>query len=342
MASDVRWWPLERRQWKNQRSRPSSLASVRLAMLYLTVCLLLCLPPPAFAGSFDLYCGDRSCYETLQLTQGRDASAADIRRAFYKLSLVMHPDKAATTTTALSGSEQQRVDEYQRVVTAYEVLSDATSRSAYHSFLDNPALFSHHIRYYQHRVRAAQISVWKVLAATLAIATSLHWLYIRHRYSHVRRMLLSHPTVQQRMMAKVKQDMQAELGKVDSAQIMRRMAAERVDDYVNVRGSESTKPSWSSLLPVVVVASLPALTRSALFQLRWLVWHGWMGADYGEEEREYATTRALRMRWSKWREVVPEEERQKLIARELWKKVNFDQFVLEQKQQAAQGKRGRR
>ncbi|MCJ1297095.1 DnaJ sub C member 25 [Xylographa carneopallida] len=311
----------------------------RRGLLCLLLCLLLVLPV-ALAGSFDLYCGDRSCYETLQLAQGRDASAAQIRKAFYKLSLVLHPDKAATDATV--AEVQQRADEFQRVVTAYEVLSDDTSRSAYHSFLDHPALFSHHIRYYQHKVRAAQVSAWKVLSATALLATSLHWLYIRHRYQHVRRLLAAHPTVQQKMLSKVKQDMQAELGRVDSAQIGRRVAAERLEEYVSVKGSESIKPTLSSLLPLVLLASLPTLARSLVFQLRWVFWHGWLGAEYGEEEREYATTRALRMSWSKWRQVVPAEERDKLVARELWHKPNLDEFILEQKRQAAQGRRGRR
>ena len=342
MAPDIRWTWLD--EWQQQRQRQhvspveSSISCYRRTLLCLVVFLLLCLPS-TFAGSFDLYCGDRSCYETLQLTQGRDASAAEIRKAFYKLSLVLHPDKL--TTAASDDEVKQRADDYQRVVTAYEVLSDDTSRAAYHSFLDNPALFSHHIRYYQHRVRAVQVSVWKVLAVTLIVATALHFLYIRHRYHHVRRVLAAHPTVQQRMLFKVKADMQSELGRVDAAQITRRMAAEQLDDYVNVKGSESTKPTLSSILPVVVLASLPGLARSVVFQLRWVVWHGWLGAEWGEEEKEYATTRALRMSWSKWRQVVPEEERQKLIGRELWRKANLEQFILEQKQQAAQNKRRR-
>ena len=331
-----RWWPPQ----QQQRPRPVHTVVSRNSHIvcYLLLCLLLSLPPSAIAaGSFDLYCGDRSCYDTLQLSRGRDSSPAEVRKAFYKLSLVLHPDK--TASTASTDEATQRAQQYQQVVTAYEVLSDDTSRAAYHSFLDNPALFSHHLRYYQHRVRAAQVSVWKVLAATLAIATSLHWLYIRHRYQSVRHMLASHPTVQQRMLAKVKHDMQSEMGRVDSAQIARRMAAERVDDYVNVKGSESAPPTLSSLLPVLLLASLPVLARSLAFQLRWAVWHGLLGAEYGDEEREYATTRALRMSWSKWRQVVPEEERQRLVSRELWKKANLDQFVLERKQQAAQSKR---
>ena len=330
-ASGVQHQPRQQREWH---------PPARSICCFLLLWLLLSLPRAAVAASFDLYCGDRSCYDTLQLTQGRDASVAEIRKAFYRLSLQLHPDKGPTNQPATEA--RQRADDYQRVVTAYEVLSDDTSRTAYHSFLDNPALFSHHIRYYQHRVRAAQVSVWKVVAVTVALATSLHWLYVRHRYHHVRRMLLSHPTVQQRMLAKVKQDMQSELGRVESGQIARRIAAERVDDYVSVKGSESTKPTLSSLLPIVVLASLPAVARSIVFQVRWIVWHGWLGAEYGEEEREYATTRALRMSWSKWRQVVSEEERQKLVARELWKKSNFEQFVLEQRQQAAQIRRGRR
>ena len=48
------------------------------------------------------------------------------------------------------------------------------------------------------------------------------------------------------------------------------------------------------------------------------------------------------MSWSKWRQVVAEDERRRLVARELWKRANLDVFVLEQRQQAAQSKRSRR
>jgi molecular chaperone DnaJ len=51
----------------------------------------------------------------------RDASRAEIRRAYRLLALKLHPDRAGYGSTML----------FQRVAEAYRVLSDAASRSAY-------------------------------------------------------------------------------------------------------------------------------------------------------------------------------------------------------------------
>ena len=66
----------------------------------------------------------RDYYETLGV--GRQASASDIKKAYRKLALKHHPDKAETEHTKEIAELM-----FKRVVEAYKVLSDANARRAY-------------------------------------------------------------------------------------------------------------------------------------------------------------------------------------------------------------------
>jgi len=63
---------------------------------------------------------------TYAVTQ--DASAEDIRRAYKKKSLQMHPDKLAQRGQTLSPADQAR---FQRMKEAYECLNDPKRRRLY-------------------------------------------------------------------------------------------------------------------------------------------------------------------------------------------------------------------
>ena len=308
------------------------LLSVRCLAVYLLLLLLLL---GEVRCAFDLYCGDVSCYELLELPAGRASTAAQVKKAFYRLSLLHHPDKASPSASAADAAE--RAVRYQRIVDAYEVLSNEASRASYHSFLDHPHLFSHHLRYYQHRVRAAQIPAWKVLSCVLLLSTLLHFLYIRHRHRAVRRLLASHPTVQAKMLLRVKRDLMEQLGRIDQAQIPRRMAAEEdnIGHYVLITGSEARRPTLLQLLPIELARWSANAVRGLWWWGKLLLYHHAMGVEYGEEEREWATARALSMSWSKWRSVVAEADRKELVKRCLWQKANMDEWVLERKQEMA-------
>ncbi|PHH74986.1 hypothetical protein CDD82_4643 [Ophiocordyceps australis] len=60
-------------------------------------------------------------YKRLQLP--RDASSADIKRAFYKLSKVHHPD--------VNPSDSSAADTFSRISESYSILSNPSSRAAY-------------------------------------------------------------------------------------------------------------------------------------------------------------------------------------------------------------------
>lgn len=69
--------------------------------------------------------GPETHYAVLGLASG--AGAAEIRRAFRRLALRHHPDRAGSESTEL----------FQRIALAYQVLSDPVARSAYDARLTN-------------------------------------------------------------------------------------------------------------------------------------------------------------------------------------------------------------
>ena len=322
------------------RGNASNL-SLRVLLLFLF--LLLTLSPLPASAAFDLYCGDESCYEVLQLSSGRLSTASQVKKAYYRLSLLYHPDKvhASSSSPPTEAEKTAASVHYQRIVTAYEVLSDSASRENYHSFLDNPHLFSHHLRYYQHRIRAAQVSAWKVVASLLLLLTILHYLYIHHRFRAVRRTLASHPSIQAKMLVKVKKDLMEELGRIDQAQIPRRVLKEEdnIAAYVHITGSEAQQPTLHQLFPLELVRWSARTVRDICWGVKLLVYHEGLGMPYGEEEREWATARALKLSWSRWRSTIDEEERKELVKRELWKKKQLEAFILEKKKEMAGQKR---
>ncbi|EEC48848.1 predicted protein, partial [Phaeodactylum tricornutum CCAP 1055/1] len=76
----------------------------------------------SFLGADD----EESFYTLLNLD--RDASVDDIKRAYKRQSLQMHPDKLAQRGHTVTAADQLR---FTRMKEAYEILSDPYKREAY-------------------------------------------------------------------------------------------------------------------------------------------------------------------------------------------------------------------
>ena len=89
----------------------------------------LALPPSYYTGRFfhtttSRFESKRDCYEVLGVS--RSASAAEIKKAYYKLAKKMHPD--------LNKDDEKAADNFSELQDAYETLSDAEKRQAYDQF----------------------------------------------------------------------------------------------------------------------------------------------------------------------------------------------------------------
>jgi len=88
-----------------------------LLCLWLSAALLL--PRPARGLIEGLYCGRRVCYEVLGV--GRQASKAEIARAYRQLARQYHPDRYRGEPAAAGGSQAAH-EKFLLIATAYETL----------------------------------------------------------------------------------------------------------------------------------------------------------------------------------------------------------------------------
>ena len=287
--------------------------AVTLSVLLICWCYALCVV------SLDLYCGPVSCYDVLDVPV--DASQSDIKRAYYRLSLSLHPDKNKTESAAV---------DYLSVVSAYEVLSDPASRRSYDAALAHPDRFMRN-RYEYYKYQAARrIDPVTVVTTMVVLATVLHYAYVRHRYFTVRKGLAEHPTVQTRIAAEVKRQMVDDGQNInDVALVNRRIreeSANNIERYVNVVGSESKPPTWRDLVPIQLALIPLRLGLYVAWQIKWIVAYSVLSYDYNAADAEYATAAALGLRYDKFMTLVPPEQRTALITHKVWIPENMKRF----------------
>lgn len=81
-----------------------------------------CLALRALPAHGEMYCGELNCYDVLGVERSTDA--ADIKKAFRKLSMQWHPDKNPD-------NRDDAVNKFKKISEAFNVLSDKDKRDAY-------------------------------------------------------------------------------------------------------------------------------------------------------------------------------------------------------------------
>jgi DnaJ family protein C protein 25 len=302
---------------------------MRLRLLFAGLVLLAtlsCVLPAAEAAQPNLYCGMEDCHAVLGVPA--TATQSEIKRAYYKLSLSLHPDK---------NQSAEAVPLYQKISNAYEVLGDPESRAAYEDALAHPEEFlRNQYRYAKHTYRhAKQIDVLPILLALLIVSSILHWKYWIHRYHKVRTLIAAAPLVQQRMRAQVKENLTREKlaagvknptvlpHEVDAA-----VKLEDVSKYAELTSWDGRLPTWKDALPVWLVLFPYRFLRLLWWWLRYTVLFTILKQPYGPEEREYATSQALGLAWEKYR-TIQEAERAELVSQEFWIPGNLEKWQKE-------------
>jgi DnaJ family protein C protein 25 len=265
----------------------------------------------------------------LELT--RDASAAQIKKRFYKLSLRYHPDKNKST---------EAVPLFQRMSLAYDILGNPDSREEYHEFLDDPDHYlRHYATYFRRRFLGPQENVWVVLGCLVLISTICDRLYHGHRYQVVREYLRSNRHIIQRvkvLRASNREEESASTmvrsrGKKREKKLKQRdivITDEELDQVVHLGGRMGRKPTFRDLLVIRMMSWPLYWVKAVYFQIRWLILFTLMRKPFGALEREYLTRKSLEMNEERWN-ALEEEDRKDLIKRQLWINSNLVAFQSE-------------
>jgi len=295
-----------------------SFVGLRRTVSLVVLTVLVSLPHAVQAS--DLYCGEQDCYELLKVE--RTATASEIKKAFYKISLVLHPDK---------NKAPDAESRYREIVNAYDVLSDPVSRGDYDSMLQNPdQFFTNQFRYYRFRAGMHHTALWKVVVGFLSFCTVSHYLYWYHRYYRLHELVKNMPQVQARMKANVL-GRQPAGKKLEKRELEKLIEAEDVSQYIEISGWEGRLPTWRDLLVISLLIHYPwAVAKYFWWWGRWLVKFRLLQHPYGPEELEYITAGALGLEWARWMR-IPENERAEMLSRKLWLRDNLRDFLREYK-----------
>ena len=104
----------------------------------------------------------------------RDASQAEIKRAYRRQAIKLHPDKNPT-------NKEEAQDKFVKVVTAFETLSDVVMRESYDYALAHPEeAFGNQLRYYRARYQP-RIPVSWVLAGLFVVFVIIDCIAIKSK-----------------------------------------------------------------------------------------------------------------------------------------------------------------
>eukprot|EP00823_Brevimastigomonas_motovehiculus_P009308 TRINITY_DN897_c0_g2_i1.p1 TRINITY_DN897_c0_g2~~TRINITY_DN897_c0_g2_i1.p1 ORF type:complete len:287 (+),score=22.13 TRINITY_DN897_c0_g2_i1:93-953(+) len=234
-------------------------------------------------ASADLFCGEKNCYSLLNVSA--KASQVEIKKSFYKLSLLLHPDKSKAPDAEAR---------FREVANAYEILSDEKNRATYDDVIAHP---ERHLTnaYYYYSFRAQQVALWKVLIGTLLFSTVAHFLYWWSTFLYYQKAVLNAPQIQSR----VKSVLRAKTKNKTLSESINESNLTAKDLNVQLAGWQGRAPEWRDLLIFTLFVDWPfSIAKFIYFQVRWLVLFTLLGRNYGPNERAYLTSRVLGLPWN--------------------------------------------
>ncbi|XP_065051046.1 dnaJ homolog subfamily C member 25 homolog [Rhopilema esculentum] len=281
------------------------------------------------SASFEnLYCGQDNCYDVLGVT--RDATKGEISKAYRKLARKYHPDVY---------KEKDAEERFRKIATAYETLKDDEARTDYDYMLDNPEYaYYHYYRYYKRQV-TPKVDVRIVIAATVSVISVLQYMHKHVRFNEAIEYAMQQPKFKNQAMKvahdegllvkgkKAKGKKSKEERKEEEARILR----EVVENSIDIRGGYS-KPSLRDILWVQLAMSPYYIVLYIAWAARW-IWKFWiLKEEYGSEEKEYLTRKAIGVSDLYW-EAIDDLARKDYLNRELWVKENLKAFKEEQEEE---------
>ncbi|XP_018425455.1 PREDICTED: dnaJ homolog subfamily C member 25 [Nanorana parkeri] len=309
---------------------PGPSMSPRLLFLLLS---LSCLAGQAAALIEGLYCGQQVCYDVLGVN--REASRADIARAYRQLARKYHPDRYRSNE-----DKENAHNQFLLVATAYETLKDEETRKDYDYMLDHPEeYYSHYYHYYSRRL-APKVDVRIVILVTVCVISLFQFYSWRSSYNEAIKYLATVPKYriqateiakQQGLLNRAKEKGKNRRSKEEIKEEDEEIIRDIIKNKIDIKGGYQ-KPQIYDILLVQIVLFPYYLFKYINWYVHWVYTFNIKRVEYGEEEKLYLIRRNMKMSQSQFDTL--EDDRKKLFLEEqLWKREIYEIYKKEQEEE---------
>lgn len=249
-----------------------------------------------------LFCGKENCFEILGIQ--RNASKGEVRRAYRRLSAEKHPDKRP--------GDEEALDEFRRIGTAYETLTDDAKRAKYEDYLDNPGKYLKYLIENAKEVYAPKSNVFLVITGIIGIATLIHWLNMNHTYK------------QTLLKLKETQEFKREVARL----IKSRKAAtkEEAEGMINLDVVGLEEPNWRNLVVFKMIAFPGHFAKLAMWNVNWFIKYKIKKREYSDEDKAYLIRKNLKFSEKEW-EKLSEKDKELYMKEEVWDTEKCEDFM---------------
>ncbi|KAJ8971370.1 hypothetical protein NQ317_016565 [Molorchus minor] len=278
-----------------------------------------------------IYCGKENCYDVLEVT--RDSTKSEISKNYRKLAKQYHPDLHRTFEAKEIAQER-----FKEIANAYEILKDEESRMDYDYMLDNPdEYYAHYYRYYRRRV-SPKVDVRIVLIVTISIISAVQYFSGWQRYDTAIKYFATVPKYRNRAVDIAKQDGllsdnkkakgKNKTSKEETESIIRKV----IEDKMDIKGAYA-KPQLSDVLWVQLIIFPYTIVKYIYWYVSWFWRHTILKQPYSEEEKLYLVRKYLKMGQHQF-DSQEDEKKQEYLHKKLWIKENFDEWFVEEEENA--------
>ncbi|XP_064032869.1 dnaJ homolog subfamily C member 25 [Pogoniulus pusillus] len=310
-----------------------------LPSLWLCAALLLLLSRAAWGLTEGLYCGRRVCYDVLGVS--RQASKAEIARAYRQLARKYHPDRYRGEPASPGGGGPQAAHEkFLLIATAYETLKDEETRKDYDYMLDHPEEYYRHYYHYYSRRLAPKVDVRIVILVTVCAISVFQFFSWWSSYNEAINYLATVPKYriqateiarQQGLLNKTKEKGKNRRSKEEIREEEEEIIKDIIKNKIDIKGGYQKPKIYDILLFQILLFPL-YLCKYIAWSCWWIYCFRIKGQEYGVEEKLYIIRRYMKMSQSQF-DSLEDHQKETFLERQLWIRENYEVYKREQEEE---------